>query len=326
MRRACLVLASTATVAACSKPPEAYQESFLAMDSTVSISIAGASEDSARAAILAVRAEVERLESVLSDYRPQSNVSRLNRRETDIPEPETLQLLERAQRACRETGGAFDVSLRPIKHLWGFGTGLEMHVPDSSAVGAALAHVGCEVYALTSDGRLVWNDDAAEIDLGGIAQGYVAGRMAEILRRRGIDDFLIDVSGDILANGDRPGGGPWRIAIQDPRRPERFLAKVTLANEAITTSGDYEQFFEAGGVRYHHIFDPRTGWPARGAVAVSVRSTDPVDADCFATAVFVLGPERGLAFLEARPDLSGAVVHESDTGRLETRWSDGGRP
>lgn len=323
MRPPTVVVAAAVLAAGCAPAPEPYQETFLAMDAAVSLTLVAAA-DSGRAAVAAVRAEVERLESILSDYRPESNVSRLNRRETDVLAPETRFLLERAQETCRRTGGAFDSSLRPIKRLWGFGSDLEMHVPDSSAVRAALAHVGCDVYALSPDGRLVWNDAEAEIDLGGIAQGYVAGRMAEILRRHGITRFLIDVSGDILAAGERPGGGPWRVAIQDPRRPDRILAQVRLQDEAITTSGDYEQFFEAGGQRYHHIFDPQTGWPARGTVAVSVRSTDPVAADAYATAVFVLGSERGLALLESRADLAGVVVTESRAGVLAARWSDGG--
>jgi thiamine biosynthesis lipoprotein len=312
---------------ACARRPAPYQDAFLAMDSSVQLTLAGVPEARARAAAAAARAEVERLESILSDYRPASNVALLNRRATDRPAPETRLLLERAQRVCRASGGAFDVSLRPVKQLWGFGTGLTMHVPDSSAVRAALHHVGCEVYTLMPDGRLVWNDAEAMLDLGGIAQGYVAQCVADTLRGRGVRDFLIDISGDLVAGGERPGGGPWRIGVQHPRRPDSLLARLRLDAAAVTTSGDYEQFFESGGRRYHHVFDPATGRPVdNGVVSVTVLSDDAVDADCYTKVIFVLGPERGLELLEARPDLRGLVVSEPRPGRLEVRWSDGLAP
>ena len=127
----------------------------------------------------------------------------------------------------------------------------------------------------------------------------------------------------MFASGRRPDGRPWRVGVQHPRRPDSLLARLDLDVAAVTTSGDYEQFFESGGRRYHHIFDPATGWPARPLVSVTVLSDDPVAADCYATAVFVLGPERGLAFLERRTDLRGLLVSESPDGKLSLLWSHG---
>jgi thiamine biosynthesis lipoprotein len=258
---------------------------------------------------------------VLSDYRPASNVSRLNRRETDVLEPETRLLLERAQRICRESDGAFDVGLRRLKELWGFGGGRTPAVPDSTAIAALIAHAGCDVFTITGAGRLQWNDAVAEIDLGGIAQGYVCERIAALLRARGIDRFLVDVSGDLVAGGERAGGGAWRIGIQDPRRPDSLLATLTIDSGAVTTSGDYEQFFEAGGRRFHHVFDPRTGWPAERVQSVTVVTPDPVAADAYAKVVFVLGPERGFAFLESRPELRGVIVSANADGGRHVQWT-----
>jgi thiamine biosynthesis lipoprotein len=294
------------------------------MSSTVEVTVVSDSPRRALAALRAVRAEVERLESILSDFRPESNVGRLNRRDTDVLQPETRLLLERAQQVCRATGGAFDPCLRPIKQLWGFGSGLEMHVPDSSAVREALRHVGCDVYEITPQGRLAWRDPHAEIDLGGIAQGFVAGCAADTLRARGIESFLINISGDITAGGRRPDGTPWRIGIQHPRAPDSLVARLDLDVAAVTTSGDYEQYFVAGGKRYHHIFDPATGRPAdNGIVSVTVLAEDPVAADCWTKVVFVLGPERGMELLRERADLRGLVITENEPGKLQLHWSDG---
>ena len=307
--------------AGCGRIPSTSRDAFIAMSVPIQVTVVGVPPDSARAAFAAVRAEVERLEALLSDYRPESNVARLNRRETDALAPETRLLLQRAQQVCGESGGAFDVTLRRLKELWGFGGGRTPQVPDSAAVRAVMAHHGCDAYTLTPDGRLQWNDPEAEIDLGGIAQGYVAECIAVLLHGRGITRFLVDVSGDITTAGTRADGGAWRVGIQDPRRPDSLLATLALDVRAVTTSGDYEQFFLANGTRYHHIFDPATGWPARGVQSVTIVTDDPVAADCYAKVVFVLGPERGLAFLEARPDLRGVLVSESEPGRRAVQWT-----
>jgi len=200
------------------------------------------------------------------------------------------------------------------------------HVPDSSAIRALLPHVGCDCYAIDPAGRFVWRDSLAEIDLGGIAQGFVGGCIADTLRALGLNDFLIDVSGDVVTGGHRPGGGAWRIGIQHPRQPDSLLVRVEMPTACVTTSGDYEQFFMHDGVRYHHVFDPHTGWPVRGVTSVSIFTDDPVAADCYTKVVFVLGPERGRAFLDARPDLRGLIVSESPSGVLHQTWSDGGPP
>jgi thiamine biosynthesis lipoprotein len=308
--------------AGCSRHPIAFLDSFLAMDSMVQTTIVCASDDSAQAGFAAVRREVARLESILSDYRSDSNVGQLNRRLTDVLAPETRTLLERAQQVCRESGGVFDVSIRPVKRLWGFGSDLQPRVPEAAEIAAALAHVGCDVYTITPDGRLEWNDPEAEIDLGGIAQGFVAGCVADTLRSMGLHRFLIDISGDLVASGTRAGGGPWRVGIQHPRRPDSLVARLSLDVASITTSGDYEQFFERDGRRYHHLIDPRTGAPARDVVSASVLSADPVAADCYTKVVFVLGRDRGLQFLNARPDLRGIVIGATDGAHLDVRTSD----
>lgn len=306
----------------CSRRGPLHHDSFLAMDAVVGLSLVAPSDAAAQAGFAAARREVERLESILSDYRATSNVTRINRRETRELAPETRLLIKRAQQVCVETDGAFDVTVRPIKRLWGFGTEGAPHVPSPDSIRALLPHIRCDAYEISADGRFVWRDPLAEIDLGGIAQGFVATCVGDTLRALGLRDFLIDVSGDIVCGGRRPDGAPWRIGIQNPRQPDSLLARLDLDVAAVTTSGDYERFFEQDGKRYHHVFDPRTGWPVTGAASVTVCSDDPIAADCYATAVFVMGPERGLAFLESRADLRGVIVTEPSPGRLHLAWSD----
>ena len=308
-------------LASCGRGSERHDDAFVAMNASVEITLVTPSAARAEAALRAARAEVERLEALLSDYRPESNVSRLNRRATDMPAPETRLLMERAQRVCRETDGAFDISLGPMKRLWGFGSDDTPHVPAPEEIASLLQHVGCEVYALAPDGRVAWLDTQARIDLGGIAQGFVAACLADTFRARGIERFLINISGDILVAGERPDGGPWRVGVQNPRRPDSLLTSIPMRWAAVTTSGDYEQSFVENGVRYHHIFDPATGYPARRTTSVSVWSNDPIAADCYATALFVLGPERGLAFVDSRPDLAALFVVEGADGGLTLRRS-----
>jgi thiamine biosynthesis lipoprotein len=151
-------------------------------------------------------------------------------------------------------------------------------------------------------------DSGMKMGLGGIAQGYIADRVAGMLRSHGFTSFVIDVSGDLRVDG-RIGGRPWRVGIQDPRRREQVIATLPLADGiSVVTSGDYERYFELDGRRYHHILDPATGYPAMGCRSVTVASTDTGIADALATGLFVLGPERGLALAEQLPDVEVLIV------------------
>jgi thiamine biosynthesis lipoprotein len=163
------------------------------------------------------------------------------------------------------------------------------------------------------DGRRVEKaHPALTVDLGAIAKGYAIDRAAEVLRRAGIESAAINAGGDIRLIGDH-GARPWRIAIQHPRDSARPLATLELADAAVVTSGDYERFFEQDGVRYHHIFDPRTGYPAGRCQSVTVVAPSAALADALSTAVFVLGPEEGFALLQRFPEAEGLIVAADGT-------------
>lgn len=255
--------------------------------------------------------EVDRLEALLSEWRPGTEISEVNRLAGRSPvrvSPETFAIVEAAHRASVLSGGAFDVTFNALWGLWDFKSPAPK-VPDPAEVARRVALIDYRKLALDRGARTLYLERAGmKIGLGGIGQGYAADRVCELLRRAGLTDHLIDGGGDVLACGSR-GGAPWSVGIKHPRR-DALLCMVDVGGAAIVTSGDYERFFELGGRRYHHIMDPRTGYPARGVVSATVIAPSATEADALATAALVLGPERGLLLLENLPDVEGLLVDE----------------
>jgi thiamine biosynthesis lipoprotein len=145
------------------------------------------------------------------------------------------------------------------------------------------------------------------VDLGGIAKGYAVDLAARALREAGVEDFIVDAGGDLFVAGDK-NGKPWRVGIQDPRDPAKLFRIVTPAEGSLVTSGDYERYFLWEGRRYHHILDPRTGFPAPNCRSVTIFAPTSMDADAAATTVFVLGPEAGIKFLEGQKGFAGLII------------------
>jgi thiamine biosynthesis lipoprotein len=238
-----------------------------------------------------------RLDLELSEWKPGSPLSAVNRaageRPVEVPE-ELLRLVGRALDIGRETDGAFDVSWAALWGLWDFRAAAP-RVPAAAEIEARRTLV---------DGRRVVLDPAArtlflpaagmKLGLGGIAKGYALDRAAALLEARGFHDFLLTGGGQVVARGRR-GDRPWRIGVRDPRgERDEIFARVEPGDASLSTSADNESFFEVAGVRYHHILDPRTGWPARGLRSATVLHPDATLADALSTAVLVLGRERGL--------------------------------
>jgi thiamine biosynthesis lipoprotein len=158
-----------------------------------------------------------------------------------------------------------------------------------------------------------------EIDLGGIAKGYVVDRAVDVLRQSGITSASVDAGGDIRLIGGKPGGRPWRVGVRHPRERDRIIAVLELLDSAVVTSGDYERYFMLGGTRYHHLLDPDTGLPAAGLASVTVVAADATTADALSTTVFVMGRERGLALIESLPGVEAILV----TAELDVILSSG---
>lgn len=285
------------------------------MGTTVEIGISG-DASGADEACAAVFAEFARLESLVSEWRPETELGRVNEYAGRAPVPvsgEVFALIERALAVSELTGGAFDPTFAALWGLWTFGDDGVTKRPAAEAVEARLRLVDWRKVRLDRAGRSVFLPERGmKLGLGGIAKGYATDRAVAILRERGFRNFSLKAGGELFVSGRR-GSRPWRVGIRDPRGPDAFAA-LDLADSAFNTSGDYERFFFDEGVRWHHIIDPATGHPAHRSRSATVLAPDALRADALDTALFVMGPEAGIRLAESLPDVEAAIV--GSDGRL----------
>jgi thiamine biosynthesis lipoprotein len=256
--------------------------------------------------------EVDRKFNVLNQDSP---AYKFNNGRQPISDPEIYALVKTGLEISRETGGAFDMTAYPLTDLWGFYKSevSTRTVPSGAAVRQVLAKVGWR-RLLLKDGTVFPADKDVKIDLGGIAKGYAIAEAVKVLKASGIKSALIIAGGQVQVFGSAAEGKPWKVGVRNPRH-DGYMAGLEFTEETgISTSGDYERFFEADGVRYHHIIDPGTGYPARGLMSASVITPDPVQADALSTALFVMGRDRALALAKKRRDLEILIV--DDKGKI----------
>jgi thiamine biosynthesis lipoprotein len=291
--------------------PQQLSRSRILMGTVVEISAHGTDPGRLEAAVTDAFAEMARIERLMRPAGEGSDVARLtaSARGAEVA-PETAEVIALGLRVAAESGGAFDMGLGRLKELWGIETEAP-RVPAPAEINQALGGTG--LGGLRLDGRRVEKaQPALAVDLGAIAKGYAVDRAVELLRRAGVESAAVNAGGNIRLIGDHDGR-PWRIAIQHPRDAAGQLAMLELADISVSTSGDYERFFEQDGVRYHHIFDPRTGYPAGRCRSVTVVTQSAALADALSTAAFVLGPEEGLALLRRFPATEGLIVAADGT-------------
>ncbi len=265
-------------------------------------------------AIEAALAEVERIEQIMSEWRPTSELSQLNDAAGGAMRPlspELFEILQRSKQISEATDGAFDPTFHGVGQLWHFEPGSVP--PTREAVAAKLPLVDWRAIELdpnTRSGRLA--RPGMKVGLGAIAKGYGVDRASQVLKQRGFLHHIVEGGGDTYVSGTKAGAA-WKVGIQRPDGPGS-LAAIPATDQAIVTSGGYQRFLEVDGKRYAHIIDPRTGWPLdemASAQSVTVLATDATDADAYATAVSVMGPVQGLAFVEAHPTLEAVLVTRS---------------
>jgi thiamine biosynthesis lipoprotein len=281
-------------------------------------------EDAVQAAIDRSIRAMEALEGMTSTHVDTSEISKLNARAGKSAlavKPEIYELLQKSVELSKRTEGAFDFTLGALKTLWGFDAE-NPRVPDSLAVRGLLASTGSAQLVLRN-GTAFLADRKTRVDLGGLGEGLLVDRGARVLRESGIRAALVDASGEIRAFGQKPGRKKWRIGVKHPRDPEGgLIGVIQIAGGGVTTSGDYEHFFIDHGKRYCHILDPKTGAPASRCVSVTIVAADAMTADAYDTAVFVLGPEEGMALIERTPGMEGIIMTERD-GRIRQLVSRG---
>jgi thiamine biosynthesis lipoprotein len=256
--------------------------------------------------------EVDRLDALLSVWRPGSDVLRINAAAGQAPvtvSPETIEVLQAAHTIAAWTQGKFDITFGALSDVWKFDHDRDERVPTTEEIAARLPHVDYRVVAVGETERTAFiTRRGSRIHLGGLGKGYAVDRAAAILRAQGLRDFLVQFGGDLYVSG-RAGGVPWRLGINDPRGgPDDSFATLELADATFSTSGDYERFFIADGTRYHHILDPDTGQPARGCRSVTIVAEHAIVADGLSTGVFVLGPHAGMDLIERLADVEGVIV------------------
>jgi len=238
-------------------------------------------------------------EALLSKTIEGSDVWNLNHADGNPVEvhPETAELIRLAIEVGKASEGAFDITIAPVSALWDFTADAPV-LPDPEALHAAAARVDYRNIAV--DGNTVTLKNNAEIDLGGIAKGYIADRVADYLHEQGVTSACINMGGNVLTIGTKPDGTPWTIGIRDPNgTPDRSAEVLKLGRAAVVTSGNYERFFELDGIRYHHILDPKTGMPvSNGLASVTIIGTRSDLCDALSTACFVLGEERSKVLLD----------------------------
>jgi len=305
-----------AALAGCKKQEASAQ--IFAMDTVMGLTAHGGS---AEKAIKTAEEEIMRLEKLFSRTDAESLVSQLNEAggmPVEIDE-EVASLLEAAGACSQATDGAFDITIAPVVSAWGFTTD-SYQVPEEAELEALLETVGMEHVILT-DGQAALEHGAC-IDLGGIAKGYASDKVGEIFETHQVESGMVALGGNILVMGAKPDGTPWRVAVQDPARPNEaaYAAILQLEDAFAVTSGSYQRYFEQDGTLYHHIIDPKTGYPADSGLTSVTVVTDRVSGsgtmcDALSTAVFVMGEEQALEFWRCS-DESFELVLVTEDGRV----------
>lgn len=305
-------------------PPEAepaeaaalplYGEKRDLMGTVFSIRVA-ARERAARPAVAEAFAEMERLEELLSEWRPTSEISRINQAAGKHPvvvSRDTLEVVRAGLEVSKLSKGAFDLTWAALHGLYDFRPGFE-RVPERREVRARLPLVDYRDVVVDAERSTVFLKRAGmALGTGGIGKGYALDRAAAILERHGIGAFILFGGGQVQVKGTR-GARPWRVGIQHPRAPSEHFAYFELTEGSVSTSGDYERFLlGSDGERIHHIIDVRTGLPAARSISVTVVTPDGLHADALSTAAFVLGPERALAMFDHLPFPVKAVLIDTD--------------
>ena len=309
-------LAAADSVTDRSAPEKIYQYSSQAMGTIVSVTIWTDNESAASKGAEAVFSQFNRIDSMMSSWVDTSELSMVNRSAGSKPVrigEELYKVIKTAQRISKRTNGAFDITVGAYKGLWKFGTDKDGTIPSSDQIKERLSKVGYKRLSLLPKRHVRLRADT-KITLGGIAKGYAIDEAVTSLREMGLVDFIIQAGGDMYAAGRR-GDRPWNLGIRNPRGPRTStIAVAPIKDMTFSTSGDYERFAIIDGVRYHHLLDPKTGMPAVRSQSVTVATKSALDADAWSTALFVMGPKKGMRLVKRTKNLEAVFI--SATGKL----------
>ncbi len=312
---------SAAPVASASSAPQKFEASKVefkgaAMGTSVTViayTTPKLGEARIQQAIDAAMAEIRRLEALMSSWQKTSEVSRINAEPGSfVPvSPETLEVIDKGLWAGAISEGTFDITFQTLSGLWKFGDAQDPNPvpPKASEVLRLRRHVDFRKVEVKRTERLVKIAPEQQLGLEGVAKGYIVDAAAKVLRQGGLTAFLLRAGGDLYGAGTKPDGQPWVAGIQDPRgSKEGYFATLELRDRAFSTAGDYARAYTSGGKRYHHIIDPRTGYPASACRSVTIWADTALLADVIDDSAFILGPEKGLKLVESVAGVGAVIV------------------
>lgn len=315
-----IVFLSLLTIS-CSENNKTIKRSTLAMGTMMEVQIRGVDENVANKAIDESFAEFKRLDTLFSTYIKGNEMWRINNSDSDtiVINEEVFSVLKKCDKIWRETEGAFDPAVGKLIDIIGFEKD-KPALPSAEQIKSALEKVGWKKIKLEEPNVLI-KPSHVKISLNACIPGYAADRVSKILLKKGIENFLVNAGGEIVAKGS-----DWKIGIQHPRKQNELLNSISLDGISVSTSGDYQQYFNKNGKRYTHIFNPVTGLPANGCEAVTIIAEDGLTSDALSTGIFVMGPEKGMKLIEKLPgvealivDTTGAIHKSSGFGKYLLR-------
>jgi thiamine biosynthesis lipoprotein len=285
-------------------------------------------EPELRAKLQKAVAEIRRLEALMTTWREDSEISRINAAagKSAVPvSPETLAVIEKSVWMSERSEGVFDITFEAMHGLWKFDQDLEEKIPPRAAVEAARRLIDFRQIKIDHDARTVMlQKPRMRMSLGGIAKGYAVDKMSDVLRAEGLTSFFVQAGGDLFVQGKKPDGSRFRVGVRDPRGRDAldWFAMLEVEDHAFSTAGDYERGFIKDKRRYHHIIDPRTGFPATASRSVTIWAKDAFTADAIDDAVFILGPKKGLALVESIEGAGAVIVDEHNKVWVSERLKD----
>lgn len=308
--------ASTAAASIAAGPKRVALDDH-AMGTTVSIATFttdAMSEEVLRPKLQKALDEIRRLQGLMTTWSDTSEISKINAaagKEAVAVGPETFAVIQKSLWIGKESGGLFDISFEAMKGLWKFDEGAEDRIPTREAIDKARKLIDYRQITVDEKARTVkLEKPGMRINLGGIAKGYAIDAAARVLKSEGVGSFFAQAGGDLYVSGKKPDGSRFKVGIRDPRGKSvtDYFALLEVEDHAFSTAGDYERTFVKDGKRYHHIIDPRTGYPATASRSVTVWARDAHTADAIDDAIFLLGPEKGLKLVESIEDCGAVIV------------------
>lgn len=275
-----------------------------------------------------IEAALHRFDGSLSPFNDTSVIARVNRNEPVVADTLFANVFRRSQEVSAETRGAFDITVAPLVNAWGFGF-RDGAFPDSSVVDSLLAFTGYRRVSLGTDGRIRKDDPRLMLTCSAVAKGYAVDVVAQLLSRRGVDNYMVDIGGEVVTRGLNPTGGPWRIGINKPEDDSLSVSGALqeilhVTDAAMATSGNYRNYYYHEGKKYAHTVDPRTGYPVQHEIlSATVIAPDCMSADAYATAFMVMGLDSARRFVEDKAGVEAYFVYTDSTGQTRT-WQSAG--